>query len=608
MSSDPAAVREPSVATDVDNNTLSTANSTSETYSLPVAVPVLTAKSEAVEIRELEMSNRQSFRDHWRAGVYATCWASACIMTGYCLALPGNFYVSQSFSEKYGSALPDLGAGGQTVFELGAVWKTGLQVGALGGEIVGLYISGESSKKFGNKPTMVGAFWFMAAAAFLTSFAPNVATLVAGQLICGIPWGIFQTLPCTYIKEIAPAGMRPVLFATVNISWLLGQLLSAGVVIACKPLPGPWSYRLPFLLQTVFAIVLSVPVIFSPESPTWLVRNDRIEEAKKSLLRVTRRNAEGFCADDAVDLLVERNNIEEARTKGSSYIDCFKGKNWRRTRIAIGAWVSQSFCGSVLIGLSSLFYEEAGVPGSLPYTFTMVQSALGIVGGLLSSVLAAAFPRRNLFLFGLLSLGAVMLAIGGCSWIGSPGKPSVEAALLAGAGDSVKSTISAKAGWTVGLFLVWVFLYGCTIGPLAYSVASEIGSSRLTTNTIAIARTLYNVFNIVASTLANFQLTSKENPTSPGWGWSTRWTAIFWSGFAFLFAVWSFFYLPEQTGITPDGMDSCFERGIKARAFKKTFIKDGAAKRKEGEKGVRDNGTNLQSLSDGPMQKAEDIV
>ncbi len=66
----------------------------------------------------------------------------------------------------------------------------------------------------------------------------------------------------------------------------------------------------------------------APESPWWLVRKGRIEDAKKSLLRLTSLDREAdFDADDTEAMIAHTTALEEQITTGSSYLDCFKGVN-----------------------------------------------------------------------------------------------------------------------------------------------------------------------------------------------------------------------------------------------------------------------------------------
>lgn len=71
---------------------------------------------------------------------------------------------------------------------------------------------------------------------------------------------------------------------------------------------------------------LIIGIFFAPESPWWLVRKGRLEDAKKSLLRLTSKKSNpDFDADETIDMLRHTTELEQDITSGGSYLDCFKG-------------------------------------------------------------------------------------------------------------------------------------------------------------------------------------------------------------------------------------------------------------------------------------------
>lgn len=57
--------------------------------------------------------------------------------------------------------------------------------------LVGLSANGVLTEYFGYRKTLVGALIALAAFIFLSSFAFNLGTLLAGQILCGLSWGVF---------------------------------------------------------------------------------------------------------------------------------------------------------------------------------------------------------------------------------------------------------------------------------------------------------------------------------------------------------------------------------------------------------------------------------
>ena len=106
-------------------------------------------------------------------------------------------------------------------------------------------------------------------AAFTAIFftAQNVNALLAGEILCGIPWGIFQTLTITYASEVCPVALRGYLTTYVNLCWGLGQLIGIGVIKSMVNRNDEWAYRIPYALQWMWPPFLFVGIAMAPESP-----------------------------------------------------------------------------------------------------------------------------------------------------------------------------------------------------------------------------------------------------------------------------------------------------------------------------------------------------
>jgi SP family general alpha glucoside:H+ symporter-like MFS transporter len=65
---------------------------------------------------------------------------------------------------------------------------------------------------------------------FIPFFAQNLTTLLVGEVLQGIPWGVFQTMTTAYASEVAPVALRAYLTTYVNLCWVMGQFIAAGVL------------------------------------------------------------------------------------------------------------------------------------------------------------------------------------------------------------------------------------------------------------------------------------------------------------------------------------------------------------------------------------------
>jgi SP family general alpha glucoside:H+ symporter-like MFS transporter len=128
---------------------------------------------------------------------------STCIaMEGYDVCLLSNFYGFPQFNKKYGKQLPD------GTWQIPAPWQAGLSNGANVGEIIGLFINGFVSEKYGYRYTVMVCLTLIIAFTAIFFTAKDVVALQVAEILCGIPWGVFQTLTITYASEVCPVALR----------------------------------------------------------------------------------------------------------------------------------------------------------------------------------------------------------------------------------------------------------------------------------------------------------------------------------------------------------------------------------------------------------------
>ncbi|KAF1992206.1 sugar transporter-like protein [Aulographum hederae CBS 113979] len=504
---------------------------------------------------EHQMTIWQSLKLYPAAVGWSVLLSTAIVMEGFDIVLIANLLALPAFKLAFGELQPD------GSYELTAAWQSGLTNGAYVGEVLGLLIMGVVAERIGYRKTMIGALVALTGLIFIVFFVQSLPQLLTGLILMGIPWGVFQTLTTTYAAEVCPVSLRAYLTTYVNLCWVIGQFLASGVLKGVSNRTDEWGYRIPYALQWIWPIPLIIGIYLAPESPWWLVRKERHQEAKRMLLRLTSRNSPSFNPDETIAMMVHTNELEKATTKGSSYIDCFRKTDLRRTEIASVAWFIQSFCGASFMGFSTYFYEQAGLDVSHAFSLSLAQYALGAIGTLLSWFLMTRFGRRTLYVYGQAIMCCLLLIIGFCG-LADPG--------------------NGGAQWAIGsMLLIFTFVYDSTVGPVCYSLVAEIPSTRLRQKTVVLARNLYNVGSIITNILTPRML----NPGA--WNWGAK-SGFFFAGTCFLCFVWSFFRLPEPKGRTYAELDMLFEKKVAARKFKGAVVEmfeAGEGEPFDGEKG-----------------------
>ena len=312
---------------------------------------------------EKNMSILDSFRIYPKATGWSILLSTALVMEGYDTILLSNLFGFPSFTSKFGTYDAP-----SATYQIQPSWQAALACGANVGEILGLFATGLVADRFGYRYTLIGALILVVAFIFLLFFAQNLQTLLAGEILCGIPWGVFQTLTTTYAAEVAPVPLRPFLTTYVNLCWVFGQIIASGVLRSFVARTDDMAWRIPYAIQWMWPVPIIVGVFLAPESPWWLVRKGRNEDAKHSLLRLTSLKRDtNFNPDDTIAMMIHTNELEADMSRGTSYWDCFKGHNLRRTEITCITWAIQALCGSafmvrILAHLyNSLILTQAGL-------------------------------------------------------------------------------------------------------------------------------------------------------------------------------------------------------------------------------------------------------
>ncbi|KAF3020869.1 hypothetical protein E8E15_008048 [Penicillium rubens] len=495
------------------------------------------AEQEHIEVgrrAETDLTVRDAFRYYRPAVMWSALISIATIMESYDMQIINSFYAFPQFQKKYGVQLEE---GGYTIT---AEWQLALSLVALLGLMTGTFINGSVSERFGARKVIMVSLVALTGFVAITFFAPSIEVLLVGELLCSLPWGFFAAATPSYAAEICPLPLRGYLTTFVNLCWVIGRLLATGILTATMEIPSQWSYRIPFGLQWAFPIPLLIVTWLAPESPWWLVRKGRLEEAEASLKR-TVSAPDGVIDTGATIAMIQHTIQTELDMQiGSSYRECFKGTNSRRSEISIISWGCQLLPGWAIQNYITYFFTLAGLSSGDSSKLSLGMFGLAFVGTCLSWVLQTHYGRRTIYLSGLVAMLPLMLVVG-----------------FLGVAPS-----SSGIQWTqCALLLIWFFFYGSTIGPIPYAIAAEVGASNLRVKTIALGRGTYYILSVVNSVVAPYMLNPKEG--------NLKGKAAFPAGaFTVLLLVWAFYRLPETKGMTTETLDHLFHQKTPARRFK----------------------------------------
>ncbi|GFZ44894.1 hypothetical protein JCM24511_02620 [Saitozyma sp. JCM 24511] len=492
-----------------------------------------------VVARQKEESFAQVWKQHWRGGVWSLAISMALWMEGYDTNVINSFFALPAFEERFGTLV-------NGKWSVPAKHQTGLSNTTTCGQVVGLLITGLCQERFGMRKTFIGGMILMIGTIFIAVFATNLSMLYGAEFAMGVPWGMFQTLTTAYASEICPINMRGYLAAWASMGWGGGRFISTGVLRAALTYTGDWGWKMPYAVQWMWPVPLIVIVLFAPESPWWLVRQGRMEDAKAVIKRTARP---GYYADNEVagyaEYMRHADALDRADRAKGSFIDMFRGTNLRRTEIQMGVWVIQQWNGNAITNLTTEFLQAAGMSTTFSFDFTIISNSLSIVGVAVSWVLLRYMGRRPIYVWGIMSIVILNMLIGilGC----------------------LKQTTQTAMGLGVLMTLV-NFSFHCNLGPVCYTIVGEIPASRLRAQSIAWGRFVY----VCSAIIVNFLNPYMISTTAWNWGAKSGW---FWVGAGLVCFAWAYLRMPETAGFSFAELDILFANKVPARKFTKVEIR-----------------------------------
>ncbi|KIV86730.1 hypothetical protein PV11_02325 [Exophiala sideris] len=388
--------------------------------------------------------------------------------------------------------------------------------------MIGLTFTDQLTKRFGFRKTMIATLLVAPYLIFIQCFATSLAVLEVEQILLGI----FQTVTCVYAVEVAPTCLRAFLTSWVSQNWVIGQIIASCVARGVLDLAAPWA------LPWFWPVVLVVPVYLAPESPWWLVRQKRYEEAKVSLRRLTSGQDPDFDIGKTVTLIALTTEHERELNTGD-LAALFKGTDLRRTLIVMGCYCMQIVSGTKLRAYATYFFLQAGLPTTQSFNMSIVIYVLSLAG----TILAYA----NEF------TPVVSYAIRGPAYLLPLGSQHPH--------DDFGLCLAQQAGFVA---------YVCMI-PVIFAMVSEIPSSTLRSKSVALARFTYAVLNVAANVLTTYQL----NPTA--WAWGAK-SGCFWAGSSIVGLLSRGSILLNPKGRTVAELNLLFEKKVPARSFTSTSV------------------------------------
>ncbi|KAJ8116715.1 hypothetical protein OPT61_g1915 [Boeremia exigua] len=493
----------------------------------------------AAEVEEQQSGVVQAVKEYPMAAMWAFFMSCTIIMESYCVFLMGNFIPLPAFEKRYGVLSPTEDDPNNHIIV--ASWQSALQMGGPLGAIIGVMLAGPLTSRIGYRWATISGLMLLNGFIFIMYFGDSLPIFFVSQLLEGIPWGIFIANAPAYCSEITPIQLRAPATQMLQMFWAIGAIIVGGVTYYYNELDEQKAFRVPIALQWMFPTPLAIILYLAPESPWWLVRKGRLEEAEKAVIRLGRKTKVN--GSEAVAMM--RRTVELEKTvKEPNLIELWKGTDLYRTLIVCGVYAAQNLTGNLIANQAVYFFKQAGMNVDTAFALGLITSGLQWIFVMLSWILTSYLGRRTIYVWGSLINVGFLVALGIAGSVG-------------------KSDASSLAQASLGLIVSVLFTLGPA--PASWVIIGETSSIRLRPLTTGVGRAAYYIVNIPCIFLASYMLNQDQADLGGKCGYV-------WAGTGFVCFVMAYFYIPEMKGRSYREIDILFKRKVPARQWTKTAV------------------------------------
>jgi sugar porter (SP) family MFS transporter len=421
------------------------------------------------------------------------------------------------------------------------------------GSLIGALAVTQLADRIGRKKTIIlsGLIWVIGSTLQCASISRDM--LIVGRIISGISVGLASAVVPIYQSEITAPAIRGRIISLQqwSISW--GILLQYFVQFGCSYLNGPASFRIPWGIQMIPAIILSLGMMVFPESPRYLLDHGYEREALRVLA-----DLHGGGDSSNAEVLLEYEEIKQQvyfeRTEGAkSYMDLLKPGNPRRVMLGMCLQMWSQLCGmNIMMYYIVYIFEGAGLTGRRTNLIAdSIQYVLNVVFTVPAIIYIDKWGRRPMLLVGTLLMGFWMFLVGGIQ--GRFGEWSDAS------GTNVWVITGNQAATRAVIVCSYLFVcsFAVTMGPVSWTYPAELYSLKVRGKAVSIATASNWAFN-----------TALAFAVPPGLN-TIAWKTYFIFGtFNFAAFLQVLFMYPETVGRSLEEVEEIFNEGHTFAAWK----------------------------------------
>jgi SP family arabinose:H+ symporter-like MFS transporter len=374
------------------------------------------------------------------------------------------------------------------------------------GAIVGSFGSGVLTDKFGRKKVLIVVALFFAVSCVLTALAGSSVLFICARLFGGLAVGAASVLSPMYVAEVAPPRNRGMLVAVYQLTIVLGILCSYTINYWLHDIENNWRWM--FATGTVPSVLFFIGLFFIPESPRWLYKAGRKAEA----LRVLTRVGGEALAKVEISEIAESLDLDR-KPAGSGEI--FKPE-WRKVMI-VGFFLAilvQISGINTIIDYAPKILLAAGVEIKNALLQTSLLGLINFIFTFIAILFIDKVGRRMLYLIGSMGMAVTLVLL------------------------ALSFYLKMEGIFTLICIMLFLAFFSSCIGPVFWTLVSEIFPNRIRGKALAFASFTQWIFNFLVVLLFPHFLALLGGAT----------TFLFLAVMSFAQWLFTFLYVPETKG------------------------------------------------------------
>ena len=268
-------------------------------------------------------------------------------------------------------------------------WLHGTAIAmALYGTAFGAALGNIPANKLGRKKTLIwiGVLFFVTSIG--AALSTNVYLFMFFRFLSGLSIGASSVVAPVYISEIAPSKYRGRMVLSFQLNVVSGILIAYFSNYLLEGVGGANDWRWMLGVVAIPSLIFSILMLFTPETPRWLVLFKKDDEAAKRVLALT---------GEASDHLIEEIKASVSSLKESLF-------NRKFLRPLVLAFLIAAF--NQLSGINAIIYfapkvfEMAGIARNGALLSTVGIGVVNLIFTLSSWYLIDRFGRKSLMYIG----------------------------------------------------------------------------------------------------------------------------------------------------------------------------------------------------------------